>query len=66
MELPSRAIAIEHPKLSPNSLSDAFRRGRPPIAGRVENDRYLLDLRTVLDGEEDEIVRGAISLEGSA
>ena len=66
VELPSRAITIEHPKLSPNSLSDAFRRGRPPIAGRVENDRFLLDLRTVLDGEEDEIVRGAISLEGSA
>jgi L-seryl-tRNA(Ser) seleniumtransferase len=41
VELPSAAVAID-PDLAPR-----LRKGRPPVVGRIEGDRCLLDLRTV-------------------
>jgi L-seryl-tRNA(Ser) seleniumtransferase len=33
-----------------------LRRGAPPVIGRIENDRLLLDIRTVFAEEEDDLV----------
>jgi len=58
-ELPSRAIAIVARHLSAEVIAERFRRARPPIIGRISDDRFLLDLRTIYDpldlvpGEED-------------
>jgi L-seryl-tRNA(Ser) seleniumtransferase len=35
----------------------ALRAGMPPVIARIENDRLVLDLRTVLPEEEDDLVR---------
>ena len=48
-ELPTIAIRVTHPKISPDSLADIFRRARPPIIGRVSDDSFQLDLRTIDD-----------------
>lgn len=40
----------------PCSLEPRLRGGDPPIIGRVEKDRLLLDLRTVLPEEEPELL----------
>jgi L-seryl-tRNA(Ser) seleniumtransferase len=56
--LPTTLIAIIHARYSPQDLANALRRNRPPIIARVEEDHLLLDLRTVLnDQQEEEIVR---------
>ncbi|MBK8230062.1 MAG: L-seryl-tRNA(Sec) selenium transferase [Candidatus Eisenbacteria bacterium] len=65
VELPSRAVAVTRSGISPNQLSDAFRRLTPPVAGRIERDRFLLDLRTLLDGDDLDIARAASALEFS-
>jgi L-seryl-tRNA(Ser) seleniumtransferase len=48
-ELPTIAIRVTHPKISANSVADIFRRARPPIIGRVTDDGFQLDLRTIDD-----------------
>ena len=49
--LPSFAIALQTTAISPNRLEDDFRALATPVIGRIEHDRFLLDLRTVRDGE---------------
>jgi L-seryl-tRNA(Ser) seleniumtransferase len=55
--LPTTLIAITHATLAAKDLSQSLRRNRPPIIARVEEDRLLLDLRTVFEPEEDEILQ---------
>ena len=43
--LPTWALALEVDH--PNQMLDLLRQGSPPVIGRVENDRILLDPRTV-------------------
>ena len=45
--LPSHALALKHARLNASMLLDMLRRVDPPIIGRVEEERVLLDLRTV-------------------
>ena len=47
-------------EVSPDDLALALRRGEPPIFTRIQNDRVLIDPRTLLDGEEELLIRGAI------
>ncbi len=51
-ELPTVVIAVEHAKLSANAIAKKFRAANPPILGRVKDDRFLLDLRTIFDPQE--------------
>ena len=48
-ELPTIVISIAHPKLNANAIAQKFRRAQPPIIGRIHEDRFLLDLRTIFD-----------------
>jgi L-seryl-tRNA(Ser) seleniumtransferase len=45
--LPSRAVTVAHPSLSPLVLAARFRASEPPILGRVHDGRLWLDLRCV-------------------
>jgi len=51
-ELPTLVIAVEHQKLSANAIAQRFRASQPPIIGRINDDRFLLDLRTIFDPED--------------
>ena len=48
-ELPTVAVSIDHPKLGANAVAQKFRAADPPIIGRIKEDRFLLDLRTIFD-----------------
>jgi L-seryl-tRNA(Ser) seleniumtransferase len=57
--LPSRLIALSLPGETPDGLEARLRRLDPPIIARIENDRLLLDLRTVpeeLDETLEELI----------
>jgi L-seryl-tRNA(Ser) seleniumtransferase len=51
-ELPTMVIAITHGTLNANRIAEKFRRADPPIIGRIQDDRFLLDLRTIFDPED--------------
>ena len=56
---PSRALALSAAGMSADEIASRLRAGSPPIVGRVENDRLLLDLRSVLP-DEDAILERAL------
>jgi L-seryl-tRNA(Ser) seleniumtransferase len=50
-------IAVRHGQISAAKLDEIFRRQRPAVIGRVERDEFIIDLRTVLEDQEDIIAR---------
>ena len=51
-ELPTVVIAIAHETLNANRIAKNFRRANPPIIGRIQDDSFMLDLRTIFDPED--------------
>jgi L-seryl-tRNA(Ser) seleniumtransferase len=60
IELPTWLVAVEREGLSPDTLDARLRRGRPALVGRIERDRFVLDLRTV-PPDQDAVVAGLVS-----
>lgn len=58
-QLPTTLVSLRSSGISADDLSEHFRGGRVPIIGRVAGDRFLLDARTILDGEIAEIAARA-------
>ena len=48
-EVPTRVIVIEHDYMGAHRIAGRFRQARPPIIGRVKDDWFVLDARTILD-----------------
>ncbi len=55
--LPTRVLAVARAGQSPRELEARLRRNLPPVIARVEHDQVLLDLRTVLEGQDEEVAR---------
>ncbi len=53
--LPTFVLAL--PAGDPDALLARLRRGDPPVVARIEEDRVVLDPRTVLPGEDEPLVR---------
>ena len=51
LTVPTVCLGINIEGISPNSLEKFMRQNTPPIIGRLENDLFIMDLRTVLDDE---------------
>ncbi len=49
-------IALRHESLSVADLESALRRSTPPVIARIAEDKVLLDLRTVAEDEEAELL----------
>ena len=62
--LSTRLLQLHHTMLSANALEARLRRLDPPIIARIENDAVVLDLRTVLPGEDTTLLRGLHGLDG--
>ncbi|MGH2733937.1 MAG: L-seryl-tRNA(Sec) selenium transferase [Actinomycetota bacterium] len=63
-QLASWAVALVHESRGASELERSLRMGDPPIVGRIEDDRVLLDLRTVppeIDDPVADLVRAALS-----
>jgi L-seryl-tRNA(Ser) seleniumtransferase len=41
---------------APDDLARRLRMGRPPVVGRIADDRLLLDVRTVLEEQQGALV----------
>ena len=51
VDIPSAAVAIKPKSLSVQRLDRMLHRTQIPIIGRIEDDRFIVDMRTILDGE---------------
>ncbi|MEI6034139.1 MAG: L-seryl-tRNA(Sec) selenium transferase [Verrucomicrobiae bacterium] len=61
-ELPTRLVEIRPLGMSAADLARALRQGSPPVFTRIRQDAVLIDPRTLLCGEDDEIVAALRSL----
>jgi L-seryl-tRNA(Ser) seleniumtransferase len=52
--LPTWLVSL--PTEHPNRLAGALREGDPPVIGRIEDDRLVLDPRTVQEDEEESLL----------
>jgi L-seryl-tRNA(Ser) seleniumtransferase len=62
LELPGPVVAL--PGGSPDALAARLRAGDPPVVGRIQDGRLLLDARTLADGEVEDAagaVRAALA-----
>jgi L-seryl-tRNA(Ser) seleniumtransferase len=55
--IPTICVGIETTFFSASQLEKFMRKNNPPVMGRIENNKYLLDLRTVSDNETEIIAR---------
>lgn len=55
LELPTTCVAVTVSGRSAGAVERAMRGNRPPIIGRVESDRFLMDLRTIREDDLDTI-----------
>ncbi|MDP2644829.1 MAG: L-seryl-tRNA(Sec) selenium transferase [Desulfobacterales bacterium] len=56
LDLPSKCVGITIRGMSANSIEKYLRENTPPVIGRIEEDIFLMDLRTVQDDESPIIV----------
>jgi L-seryl-tRNA(Ser) seleniumtransferase len=54
--LPTRVLAVTSERMSADELCTRLRQSKTPIIARVEEERVLLDLRTVEPAQEEAIV----------
>jgi L-seryl-tRNA(Ser) seleniumtransferase len=51
-EIPTRLVQLTHRSLTAAALEQRLRSLDPPLIARIENDRVVLDLRTVLPSQD--------------
>jgi len=67
LEIPSKCVAVSVDGLSANALENAMRANSPPVIGRIEEQLFIMDVRTVQDDELPLITAAcATFLEGAA
>ena len=55
-QLPTWLLSIDPSPDGPDFLSATLRNAHKPVVSRIENDRILLDPRTVLHDQDDELL----------
>ncbi len=55
-------LALTHAKLSAAALEEALRKTSPPVVARIIEERVVLDLRTVMEDEEAELLEALVSV----
>jgi len=60
--LPSRAVALSHPAIGADAISRALRLADPPVCGRIEEGKVLLEARALLPGDEERIAQASGAL----
>lgn len=65
VELPSWAVTLSGTGVGASVLAGKLREGVPPIVARIEGERLLLEVRTVLPEEMEVLVRGVAAAVGA-
>jgi L-seryl-tRNA(Ser) seleniumtransferase len=57
-QLPTTLVALESDSVRPNAIESSLRSQDPPIILRLEEDKVLIDLRTVFPSQESILIEG--------
>lgn len=53
--IPTRVVSLKHSKFSAEEIAAKLRAHKPPVFTRIQDNRVLIDPRTLLPGDTDEI-----------
>jgi L-seryl-tRNA(Ser) seleniumtransferase len=56
-EIPTRLVAVDAPGLSADRLEARLRALDPPIIARIQDDRVVIDLRTIAPEDDQELIQ---------
>lgn len=62
--LKTALVALRHPHLSANEISRRLRMGEPPVIACIRDDWVCLDVRTLLDGDDERIENAVQTMKG--
>jgi len=65
-ELPTKLVALRSSTRPPEEIEASLRRHDPPIMGRIKDGQVFLDLRTVQEGELEEVAKALVQLAGGS
>ncbi len=65
-EVPGPVVALQPTDVGLNAFSQALRKGRPPVVGRIHQDRFLLNLRSVFPEQDETLLNGLMTALGVA
>ncbi len=57
IEIPTFVVRVMHAKKSASALAAGLRKGEPPVFARIHEGALLLDPRTLLEGDDEDLVR---------
>ena len=57
---PSHAVTLAHAEMGVDKLAAVLRAAKSPVIGRIQDDQLLLDLRAIMEEDEEEFVRTVI------
>jgi L-seryl-tRNA(Ser) seleniumtransferase len=63
-EIPSYAVRLKDEAGDADVLAEKLRSADPPVIGRVGEERLWVDVRTLLDGDEEAILEAVEALDG--
>jgi L-seryl-tRNA(Ser) seleniumtransferase len=55
VELPARLVSVKTSRYSASVLEERLRLAQPPVLARIRDEHVLLDPRTILGGEEEDV-----------
>jgi L-seryl-tRNA(Ser) seleniumtransferase len=58
LNLPSRCVGIRINGISANAIERWLRNATPPVIGRIENDQFIMDPRTLQEEDMDIVEKG--------
>ncbi|MEW6072876.1 MAG: L-seryl-tRNA(Sec) selenium transferase [Planctomycetota bacterium] len=64
--IPTWVVGLASPSLSAERLLAVLRGGEPPVIARIHEGEVLVDVRTLLDGEEEDVCRALRAVAGLA
>lgn len=64
-QLDTRCVALKPARGSVDAMAAALRTGKLPVVGRIQQDRLLLDLRSVLPSQDIRLVEAVAALDKS-
>ena len=62
--LPTTLVALQPEKLSADALAKELRQRRTPVFARIQNDRVLIDPRTLLTGDDRVVIEALTEILG--
>jgi L-seryl-tRNA(Ser) seleniumtransferase len=51
LKLPSKGVGVKVQGISTSAVEKQMRNNKCPVIGRIEEDLFIMDLRTILDDE---------------